>query len=268
MIDVVEVLQHGMPAGRSRWWRQVWGSTQDGPQVRGRGGGAGLVPGGPPLGRAEWAGLVRGWFPELVDARVGRRSPVIEEHRARIGEMLKSNTVTTVHQRLRDEHGLAVGILVSGRYVDSEFPDESSRDRVTGVAPRRRCRRGSPDRLWVLGFVAGPLTGRARRVWAFVMVLACSWHMFVRPVLSMDARSWVASHVAGFAFFGVRPADLCPTTWRPVSTNRICMTRRSTGRMGRWPSTTAVWSTRPGCVSRPTRLGQLTAPPGGMWGET
>lgn len=30
---------------------------------------AGLVPGGPPLGRAEWAELVRTWFPELIDAR-------------------------------------------------------------------------------------------------------------------------------------------------------------------------------------------------------
>jgi len=35
---------------------------------------------------------------------------MIDVHRARIGSMTASNTVSTVHQRLRDEYGLAVGI--------------------------------------------------------------------------------------------------------------------------------------------------------------
>ena len=37
---------------------------------------------------------------------------------------------------------------------------------------------------------------------AFVIVLACSRHMFVRPVLRMDATSWVAAHIAAWEFFG------------------------------------------------------------------
>ena len=58
---------------------------------------AGLVPGGPTLSRAEWAELVRGWFPKLVDARArSRLFPVIDAHRKRIEEMLATNTVTTV----------------------------------------------------------------------------------------------------------------------------------------------------------------------------
>jgi transposase len=61
-----------------------------------------------------------------------------------------------------------------------------------------------------LGTCLDPLTGRARRVWAFVMVLACSRHMFVRPVFSMDAQSWVAAHVAAFSFFHGCPARLVP----------------------------------------------------------
>src|SRR5713226_2873203 len=130
VIDVVEVLQH-WHAGRPK--SVVASSVGIDPKtVRkyvGAAEGAGLAPGGPPLGRLEWAGLVRGWFPELVDARVRSLTwPTIEAHRARIDEMLKSNTVTTVHQRLRDEHGLAVGISSFRRYVDAEFPDESSRD--------------------------------------------------------------------------------------------------------------------------------------------
>ena len=58
---------------------------------------AGLVPGGPPLSREQWAALVRRWFPELVDAR--RRSlthDAIDAHRADITEMLETNTATTV----------------------------------------------------------------------------------------------------------------------------------------------------------------------------
>jgi hypothetical protein len=72
---------------------------------------AGLVPGGPPLSRAEWAELVRGWFPELVDARARSLTfSLIEPFRDQISEVPKTNTVTTVHQRLPDEQGLAVGI--------------------------------------------------------------------------------------------------------------------------------------------------------------
>jgi hypothetical protein len=40
-----------------------------------------------------------------------------------------------------------------------------------------------------LGSWTDPATGRQRRVWAFAMVLACSRHMFVRPVLTMDQRA-------------------------------------------------------------------------------
>ena len=42
------------------------------------------------------------------------------------------------------------------------------------------------------------------------MVLACSRHMFVRPVLTMDQRSWTECHVAAFEFFGGVPARLVP----------------------------------------------------------
>ena len=47
-------------------------------------------------------------------------------------------------------------------------------------------------------------------VWAFVMVLCCSRHMFVRPVLKMDQRAWTECHVAAFEFFGGVPARLVP----------------------------------------------------------
>jgi hypothetical protein len=61
-----------------------------------------------------------------------------------------------------------------------------------------------------LGMWLDPGSGRRRTVWAFVMVLPCSRHMFVRPTVSMDQREWTAAHVEAFAFFGGVPARLVP----------------------------------------------------------
>jgi transposase len=170
---------------------------------------AGMVPGGPPVSRAEWAELVRGWFPELVDPRARSLThPVIAPHRALIEAMLKTNTVTTVHQRLRDEHELSVSLTSLRRYVWAEFPDEAARDRVRVPRPPGDPGEEAQVDYGYLGRWMDPRIGRLRRVWAFVMVLAWSRHMFVRPVLSMDARSWSAAHVAAFTFFGGVPARL------------------------------------------------------------
>ena len=51
-------------------------------------------------------------------------------------------------------------------------------------------------------------------MWAFSMVLACSRHMFVLPVLSMDQQAWTAAHVAAFEFFDGAPARLVPDNLR------------------------------------------------------
>ncbi len=212
MIDVVEVLQH-WHAGRPK---SVVASSLgiDPKTVRkyvAKATEAGLTPGGPALNRAEWAELVRGWFPELVDAKARSLTfPVIDAHRERIAGMLETNTVATVHQRLRDEHGLAVGISSFRRFVASEFPDQSLRDKVTVLRPEVPAGDEAQIDYGYLGSWLDPAAGRVRRVWAFVMVLACSRHMFVRPVLRLDARSWVAAHVAAFAFFGGAVRRLVP----------------------------------------------------------
>jgi transposase len=204
VIDVVEVLQH-WHAGRPK--AVVASSLGIDPKtVRkyvAKATEAGIAPGGPTLSRAEWAELVRGWFPELVDAKARSLTfPVIDAHRERIADMLETNTVATVHQRLRDEHGLAVGISSFRRFVASEFPDQSLREKVTVRRPEVPAGEEAQIDYGHLGSWLDPATGRARRVWAFVMVLACSRNMFVRPVLRLDARSWVAAHVAAFVFFG------------------------------------------------------------------
>jgi transposase len=60
---------------------------------------AGMVPGGPPLGEAEWDARVREWFPELADTRLRQVTwPAIEPHHEYISEQLKAGvTVTTIH---------------------------------------------------------------------------------------------------------------------------------------------------------------------------
>lgn len=212
MIDVVEVLEH-WHAGRSK--ADVAASVGvDRGTVRkyvAPAEAAGLVPGGPRLSRAEWVELVRGWFPELIDAKARSLTyPEINTHRSRIEAMLETNTVTTVHQRLRDEHGLAAGISSFRRYVWVEFGDRPNPDAVTVWRPPVSPGSEAQIDYGYLGSWFDPVTARARKVWAFVMVLACSRHIFVRPVFSMDQRSWTASHVAAFEFFGGVPERLVP----------------------------------------------------------
>ena len=169
----------------------------------------GYLPGGDQLSAQEWGMLVEGWFPELVDPR--RRSlthDAVEVHRGTIEEMLKTNTATTVHQRLRDEHGLSVGLTSFRRYVWREFPEENLRNIATPSRPDVPAGEEGQVDYGYLGQWLDPVTGRMRRVWAFVMVLACSRYMFVRPVLTMDQRAWTQCHVEAFAFFAGVPRRL------------------------------------------------------------
>jgi transposase len=216
VIDVVEILQH-WHAGRSK--SQIAASLDvDRGTVRkylAPAEEAGLEPGGPPLTRDMWAELVRGWFPELVDAKSRSSTyPEINGHRDRVEEMLKTNTVTTVWQRLRDEHGLAAGISSFRRYVWMEFPGQNAEERVTVLRPPVVAGQEGQIDYGFLGSWLDPVTDRVRRLWAFVMVLAASRHMFVRPVLSMTATVWVECHVAAFEFFGGAPARLVPDNLR------------------------------------------------------
>ena len=216
MIDVVEILQH-WHAGRPK--TVVAASLGvDVKTVRkyiAAAEAAGLAPGGAVLSRAEWSELARGWFPELVDAKARSLTwPAIDAHRERIEAMLKTNTVTTVHQRLRDEQHLAVSITSFRRYVWRQFPDHSDEGRVTVLRPPVPPGEEAQIDWGFLGSWLDPVADRVRRVWAFVMVLACCRHMFVRPMLRLDAEAWVEAHVAAFEFFAAVPARLVPDNLR------------------------------------------------------
>jgi len=213
MIDIVEILTHWY-AGRSQ--NELAASLGvDRKTLRkytGPARAAGIEPGGPPMAEADWRTLATGWFPGLVDTRLRQSSwPGIEPHRDYIAAQLKAGvTVATIHQRLAAEHGLDASVASVRRWVRSNLPEDARRAQVTVL---RDCPpAGSQAQIDYgrLGMWLDPATGRRRTVWAFVMVLPCSRHMFVRPTVSMDQREWTAAHVEAFAFFGGVPARLVP----------------------------------------------------------
>ncbi len=175
---------------------------------------AGLRPGGAAMSQQDWAALVMRWFPQLTDTRLRQTTwPEIARHHEYITAMLKAGvTQATIHQRLRDEHGLAASVASLKRYVAANLPEEVRRDRVVVLREEADTPPGEEGQIDYghLGYWTDPATGKRRRVWAFAMVLACSRHMFVRPVLTMDQRAWTEAHVAAFDFFGGAPARLVP----------------------------------------------------------
>jgi IstB-like ATP binding protein len=73
---------------------------------------AGIAPGGPARSEGEWQDLVREWFPELSDTRLRQVTwPAIAVHHEYIAGQLKAGVrMSMIHQRLRDEHGLAASV--------------------------------------------------------------------------------------------------------------------------------------------------------------
>ena len=120
---------------------------------------AGIVPGdGPAKSEREWHELVREWFPELADTRLRQVTwPEIAKHHDYIVEQLKARVrMSTIHQRLCDERGLAASIASFRRYVAA-----NSRRRPAGRrwwcgargrpsrASRRRSTTGSSAAGWI-----------------------------------------------------------------------------------------------------------------------
>jgi transposase len=174
---------------------------------------AGLRPGGPPLSEQEWAERVREWFPELADTRLRQVTwPAIEKHHEYIAAQLETGvTMATIHQRLRDEKGLAVSVASFRRYVAANLPEEARRSQVRVLRPHPAEPGGEAQIDYgQLGRWIDPATGKRHVVWVFAMVLACSRLMFIRPVLKLDQQAWTECHVAAFAFFGGVPARLIP----------------------------------------------------------
>jgi len=155
---------------------------------------------------AEWAEFIRRTFPEVADPM--RRHKVFEEigrHHDAIKEDLEENKASTVWQRLRDEAGLQASLTSFRRYIREMMPEAALTREITVWRPEVPPGEEGQVDFGYLGKWTDPVTGMVRRVWAFVMVLAFSRHMFVKPVFRMDAKTWVECHILAFEFFGGVP---------------------------------------------------------------
>lgn len=177
---------------------------------------AGMAPGGTPLPQSQWAVLVRDWFPELVDTSLRQVTwPRIAVHHEYIREQLKAGvTQATIHQRLRDERGLTASLASLKRYIAANMAEDVRREQVVVLRDPVPAGEDAQVDYGRLGMWLDPVPGRRRQVWAFVMVLCCSRHMFVWPTLSMDQRAWTEAHVEAFAFFGGVPRRVVPDNLR------------------------------------------------------
>src|SRR5260221_5637379 len=140
---------------------------------------AGLVPGGVPVSQERWAELARVWFRELADTRLRQVTwPVIDAHRDYIVEQLAAGvTVSTIHQRLADERGLAVSVASLRRYVAANLPEEVRRSQVTvlRLVPAQPCAEAQIE-YGELGRWTDPRTGRRPPVKPFPMGLCLFPH--------------------------------------------------------------------------------------------
>jgi len=167
---------------------------------------AGFVPGGPPLSTEQWSALVAGWFPGLVDrSRRQKTWPAIQPHHTVIDGWLGKVTIATIYQRLRDEDGLEASESSLRRYIWANFDLERAREAVRVLRDTPPPGEEAQVDYGLLGRWLDPATQRMRRVWGFIMVLACSRLLFLRPVLRMDQASWVQAHVLALEFFGGAP---------------------------------------------------------------
>lgn len=177
---------------------------------------AGIVPGDQHRDSGQWEQLVRSWWPGLVDTRLRQTTwPQIEVHHQFVVDMLAAGvTQQTIWQRLRDEHELTASVASLKRYVAANLPEDVLRSKVTVLRDTPPAGQEAQIDYGYLGSWLDPVGGQLRRIWAFVMVLACSRHVFVRPVLRMDQAAWTQAHVEAFAFFGGVTARLVPDNLR------------------------------------------------------
>ncbi len=176
----------------------------------------GYQPGSTPLSLQEWSTILQQHATQLVDS--ANRSPIfaqIARYHAAIAAGLETNHASTVWQRLHTEQGLQASLRSFYRYVAVHFPEHTHQAQVT-------VRRDDPPPgqeaqidFGYLGLWPDPLSGRARKLWAFCMVLAYSRHMFITMVLRLDQQAWIEAHVAAFAFFAGTPAMLVIDNLKP-----------------------------------------------------
>jgi transposase len=154
----------------------------------------------------ELTAFARRHFPEAADTRRrSRRSEELDRHRDFIREGLRENRMSTVHRRLVERTGLAVSVATFRRYVHAAMPEALDTGPMPIWRPEVEPGEEAQADFGYMGPWEDPVTGRRRRVYAFILVLSYSRHMFVRLVLRLDGLAWQECHIEALAFFGAVP---------------------------------------------------------------
>jgi transposase len=159
----------------------------------------------PALPRCELSAWVSRSCPELTK-EVPQTDHWSQLHslREEIEEGLKHSRMSTVWQRLHDQGRLSCSVITFRRYVRRvlRIGDPAQ---ITVLRPPAAMGEVAEIDFGVLGIWVDPMTQMRRRLWMFLMVLAASRHMFVRPVWRLDLKTWIRCHVEAFEFFGAVP---------------------------------------------------------------
>lgn len=211
--DIVEILRH-WHSGRSG--RQIAKSLHVGRHTLAKfiavAEAAGYHPGQPERSPAEWKAFVQANFPEPIDNRSFRQGPPIFAQIApfheQIVEGLKANRPSTVWQRLHDEQHLPGSLPTFYRYLNHTSPEGYRPTAITVLRDDPPPGEEAQIDFGYLGSWLDSHSERRLRLWAFLLILTHSRHMFLRVIPRLDHLSWLECHVAAFAFLGGVPHRL------------------------------------------------------------
>ena len=217
---------------------------------------AGLLRGQRRRGEAAWEQVAQQTLVQVSRQREpGTVAKEVAVYHDYLAERVGSVRLSVLHQRLRDEHGLAASWGSFYRYVRAHWPDRLE------PAPRVTVRLDDPppgDEAQVDFFYVGrwldPELARTRKLYAFLMTLSHSRHQFLYPVLAEDGTAWLGGHIAAFAFFGGVPRRLVPDNL----TAGVLRADRYDPRLNRAYGELARYY---GCIVDPSRVAQPTDKP-------
>jgi transposase len=172
----------------------------------------GLRRGGQRRDETGWGQLAQAVIAHVAKQRApGTASAAVAAHHAYLAARVGTLPVAVLYQRCQTECGVAASWGTFYRYVARHWPERCQPPTAATI------RRDDPPPgeeaqvdFCLLGRWTDPATGRARKVYAFLMTLGHSRHQFLYPCLAEDSAAWLAGHVAAFAFFGGVPRRVVP----------------------------------------------------------
>lgn len=210
MRDFAEILRH-WHSGRSG--RQIAQSLRVGRKTIAKliaaAEAAGYHPGQPTLERSEWDDFVRVHFPKQVGSKSHSNAfTELARFHEQIVQGLTTNHPSTLWQRLHDEYKLSVSLPTFYRYLRDAWPEGYQFKAITILRDDPPPGQEAQIDFGYLGTWFDPQTSRRTRLWAFLLVLAHSRHLFVRVVPRLDQHAWLECHIHAFAFLGGVPHRL------------------------------------------------------------